>query len=51
MDLYSLAVEKFDEFRDDLIRHFFHHLIYGITDDYAFNIRRHEPALLNQEIA
>ena len=49
--LCSLAVEKFDEFRDDLIRRFFHEPVAGITNDHAFDIRRHKPALLNQEIA
>lgn len=50
-DLCSLAIEEFDEFRDDLIRCFFHEPVPGMTDDDAFNIRRHKPALLDQEIA
>ena len=49
--LCGLAVEKFDEFRDDLIRCFFHEPVSGVTNDHAFNIRRHKPALLNQKIA
>lgn len=43
-----LAVEIFDEFLDNLIRCFFHQPVSGITNDYAFHVRRDEPALLNQ---
>jgi hypothetical protein len=35
-----LAVEKLDEFRDDLIRRFFHQPVPGFTNDHAFNICR-----------
>ena len=47
----GLAIEKFDEFGDDLIGGFFHQPVPGIADDHPFNIRRHEPTLLNQEVA
>jgi hypothetical protein len=50
-DRCSLATEEIDEFRDDLIRRFFHQPVPGMTDDDAFNIRRHKPALLDQDIA
>ena len=50
-DRCSLATEEVDEFRDDLIRRFFHQPVPRMTDDDAFNIRRHKPALLDQEIA
>ena len=50
-DRCSLATEEFDEFRDDLIRRLFHEPVPGMTDDDAFNMRRHKPALLDQEIA
>ena len=51
MDLCGLAVEKFDEFRDHLIRRFFHEPVSGVANDHAFHIRRHKPALLNQALA
>jgi hypothetical protein len=47
----SLAAEKFREFRDDLIWSFFHEPVAGFANDHAFDIRRHKPALLNQELA
>jgi hypothetical protein len=47
----SLAIQKFDKLRDDLIRRFFHEPVAGITNDHAFDIRRNEPALLNKKIA
>jgi hypothetical protein len=47
----GLAIEKLDEFGDDLIGRFFHEPVPGITNDHPLNILRHEPALLNQELA
>ena len=38
---YNLAFEKFDKFRDDLIRRLFHEPVPGIANDHTFNIRRH----------
>ena len=46
----ALAGEKIYEFRDDLVRRFFHEPVPRTTYDHAFNIFRHKPALLNQEI-
>jgi hypothetical protein len=51
VELCGLAIQKFDELRDDLIRRFFHEPVAGIANDHAFDIRRNEPALLNEKIA
>jgi len=50
-DRCSLATEEFDELRDDLIRRFLHEPVPDMTDDDAFNIRRHKAGLLDQGIA
>jgi hypothetical protein len=34
-----------------LIRRFFHEPVPGMTADDAFKLRRHKPALLDQDIA
>src|SRR5713101_4953693 len=39
--LRRLPIEEFDEFRNDLIRRFFHEPVPGITNDHAFDIRCH----------
>jgi hypothetical protein len=51
MVLHGLAIQKFDQFRDDLILRFFHEPVAGIANDHTFDIRRNEPALLNEKIA
>ena len=51
LDRGSLATEEVDECRDDLIRRFFHQPVPGMTDDDAFHMRRHQPALFDQELA
>src|SRR5258706_648744 len=44
-----LAIEKFDQLRDHLVRRFFHQPVSFVFDEYAFDIRRHHLALLDQE--
>src|SRR6201991_2784885 len=45
-----LAVEKLDQFWNDLIRRFFHQPVPLTLEDHALDISRHQPALLDQEI-
>jgi hypothetical protein len=51
LDRGSLATEEVDECRDDLIRRFLHQPVPRMTDDDAFHMRRHQPALFDQELA
>jgi hypothetical protein len=51
VELYGLAIQKFDQLRNDLMRRFFHEPVAGIANDHAFDIRGNEPALLNEKIA
>ena len=44
-----LAIEKFDQFRDDLVQRFFHQPMAPAFDEHALDIGRHHPALLDQE--
>jgi hypothetical protein len=49
--LHGLAIQKFDQFRDDLILRFFNEPVAGIANDHTFDIRRNKPALLNEKVA
>jgi hypothetical protein len=44
-----LAIEKFDQFRDHLVRRLFHQPVASTFDEYALDIGRHHLALLDQE--
>src|ERR1700730_12542118 len=44
-----LATEKLDEFRDHLIRSFFHQPVTAAFDEHALDVGRHHLALLDQE--
>ena len=44
-----LAIEKFDQFRDHLVRRFFHQPVAPAFDEYALNIGGYHLALLDQE--
>src|SRR5216684_3412222 len=44
-----LAIEKFDQFRDHLVRRFFHQPVAPAFDEYALDIGRDHLALLDQE--
>src|SRR6202022_415582 len=44
-----LAIEKFDQFRDHLVRRFFHQPMSPVFDQYALDVRSHHLALLDQE--
>ena len=48
---YRLAIEELNELGDDLIRGLFHEPVPGATDDDTFDIRCHQPALLNENVA
>jgi hypothetical protein len=38
VELFGLAIQKFDQLRDDLIRRLFHEPVAGIANDHAFDI-------------
>src|SRR6266576_4696333 len=44
-----LAIEKFDQFRDHLVRRFFHQPVAPAFYQFALDIRSHHLALLDQE--
>ena len=44
-----LAIEKFDQFRDYLVRRLFHQPVASTFDEYALDIGRYHLALLDQE--
>src|SRR5437773_1047559 len=46
-----LSIEKFDQFRDHLIRRFLHQPMAAALDQDALDIARDHPALLDQERA
>jgi len=46
---HALAVEKFDQLRDHLVRRFFHQPVSAIPNQHALDIGRHHLALLDQE--
>src|ERR1700686_544230 len=45
----SLAIEKFHQFRDHLVRRFFHQPMSAVFDKHALDVGRYHLALLDQE--